>query len=76
MTNFKKTDGIFRNTNFLLLLIVLFGLSLRLIFFSGMGISDSLAYSKAANDLNLGKGIDKARISLCDSIFLQYFWNK
>ena len=58
MTNFKKTDGIFRNTNFLLLLIVLFGLSLRLIFFSGMGISDSLAYSKAANDLNLGKGID------------------
>ena len=42
----------------LLLLIVLFGLSLRLIFFSGMGISDSLEYSKTANDINTGKGID------------------
>ena len=41
-----------------LFLIVLFGLILRLIFFSGMGISDSLAYSKAANDLNTGNGID------------------
>lgn len=42
----------------LLLLIVLFGLFLRLIFFSGMGISDSLVYSKTANDFNEGRGID------------------
>ena len=45
-------------TYVLLLLIVLFGLFLRLIFFSGMGISDSLVYSKTANDINTGKGID------------------
>ena len=42
--------------------IVLFGLILRLIFFSGMGISDSLAYSSAANDLNEGKGIDEKSV--------------
>lgn len=47
-----------KNTHLLLLLIVLFGLFLRLIFFSGMGISDSLVYSKTANDINTGKGID------------------
>ena len=42
----------------LLLLIVIFGLVLRLIFFSGMGISDSLTYSKTAYDINEGRGID------------------
>tara|TARA_B100000315_G_scaffold250682_1_gene283916 strand:+ start:2356 stop:3801 length:1446 start_codon:yes stop_codon:yes gene_type:complete len=49
---------IFGKTHLLLLLIVLFGLFLRLLFFSGMGISDSLAYSKTANDINEGLGID------------------
>src|SRR3989338_5315326 len=49
---------IFGKTYALLLLIVMFGLFLRLIFFSGMGISDSLEYSKTANDINTGKGID------------------
>jgi hypothetical protein len=47
-----------RKTSILLLIIVIFGLLLRLIFFSGMGISDSLVYSKTANDINEGKGID------------------
>ena len=47
-----------KNANFLLFLIVIFGLLLRLVFFSGMGISDSLSYSKAAQDINEGKGID------------------
>ena len=50
--------NIFKNTYFILLLIALFGLAFRLAFFSGMGISDSLVYSKTANDFNLGKGID------------------
>jgi len=57
------SDGIFnrdllKNTHFLILLIVLFGLFLRLIFFSGMGISDSLAYSRAAHEINKGQGIN------------------
>src|SRR3989338_8998142 len=42
--------------------IVLFGLLLRVLFFSGMGISDSLAYSSAANDLREGKGIDEKSV--------------
>jgi len=45
------------NTKILLFLIVLFGLILRLIFFSGMGISDDLAYSNFAN--NIDGGIDR-----------------
>jgi len=55
---FKKhlENSFFSNAKFLLLLIVLFGLFLRLAFFSGIGISDSLAYSKSAN--NIGEGID------------------
>jgi len=44
------------NTKLLLFLIVLFGLILRLAFFSGVGISDSLVYSKSA--YNIDKGID------------------
>lgn len=54
----KKTP-IYKNKKLLLALIVLFGIILRLAFFTGMAISDSLAYSKAANDINLGKGIDQ-----------------
>lgn len=50
--------NILTNEYFLLFMIVLFGLFLRIIFFSGMGISDSLAYSKTANDINIGKGIE------------------
>jgi len=53
-----RLNKLVNNPNQALILIVLFGLILRLVFFSGMGISDSLAYSKAANDLNTGKGID------------------
>ncbi|MBI2208859.1 glycosyltransferase family 39 protein [Candidatus Woesearchaeota archaeon] len=44
------------NTGFLLILILLFALVLRLIFFSGMGTSDDLAYSRYA--ANIGKGIE------------------
>ncbi|MEK6876588.1 MAG: hypothetical protein AABX63_04195, partial [Nanoarchaeota archaeon] len=55
------------------LLIVLFGLFLRLIFFSGMGISDSLEYSKTANDINTGKGIDpESTLSLSTRLGLIY----
>lgn len=50
-------NGIFNNYKLLLFIIVVFGLFLRLIFFSGMGVSDDLAYSRYANDI--GKGIDK-----------------
>ena len=39
-----------------LFLIVLFGLALRIIFFSGVGTSDDLAYSKYSYNIN--KGID------------------
>ena len=51
----KKISNILSNAKLLLFLIVIFGLFLRLIFFSGMGISDSLVYSKTANDINAGK---------------------
>lgn len=47
-------------TKLLLFLIVLFGLVLRLIFFSGVGTSDDLAYSKFA--YNIHKGIDPSSI--------------
>ncbi|MEK6950006.1 MAG: glycosyltransferase family 39 protein, partial [Nanoarchaeota archaeon] len=56
-----------------MLLIALFGLILRLIFFSGMGISDSLTYSKTANDLNAGKGIDpESTLTLSTRLGLVY----
>ena len=54
----EKIGKLLRSTRLMLLFIVLFGLILRLIFFSGMGISDDLAYSKAAHDLMESKGID------------------
>ena len=52
----KKTQPL--NYRLYLFLIFIFGLFLRLIFFSGMGVSDDLAYSKYAN--SIGKGIDPA----------------
>ena len=50
---FKKlsSKSLLNNTYFLLFIIAVFGLALRLIFFTGMGISDSLIYSQAANDI-------------------------
>jgi len=42
------------NTKILLFLIVLFGLILRLIFFSGIGTSDDLAYSNFASSIDGG----------------------
>src|SRR3989338_3882456 len=44
----------FGNTKALLFLIVLFGLILRLVFFSGMGTSDDLAYSRYAASIDGG----------------------
>lgn len=38
-------EKLLKNTGLLLVLIVLFGLILRLMFFSGMGVSDHLAYA-------------------------------
>tara|TARA_Y100000310_G_scaffold94862_1_gene92636 strand:- start:2755 stop:4230 length:1476 start_codon:yes stop_codon:yes gene_type:complete len=46
------------NSGYILILIVLFGISLRLFFFSGMDISDSLVYSEASHDLLKGDNID------------------
>jgi 4-amino-4-deoxy-L-arabinose transferase-like glycosyltransferase len=57
----------------LLFIIVLFGLILRIAFFSGMGISDSLAYSEAANSINTGKGINtESALTLSTRIGLIY----
>src|SRR3989338_11089614 len=47
-----------RKPKLALFAIVVFGIFLRLVFFSGMDASDSLRYSKTANDINIGKGID------------------
>ena len=50
-----------------------FYLILRLIFFAGMGTSDSLVYSKTANDFNLGEGIDpKSTLTLSTRLGLIY----
>ncbi len=59
------------NTKMLLFIVVLFGLALRLFFFSGMGASDPLAYSKAANEID--KGIDpNSTLTLTTRIGLIY----
>jgi len=50
----KKVSKIIGNTNLMLFLIVLFGLILRLAFFSGIGTSDDLAYSGFANSIDEG----------------------
>lgn len=52
----KYFNNILRNRKLSLFLIVILGLVLRLIFFSGMGVSDDLAYSRYAK--SIGKGID------------------
>jgi len=43
---------------FQLSLILIFGLVLRLLFFSGIGTSDDLAYSRYANSVNEGSSLD------------------
>ncbi len=53
-SNFAK--NLARKPKLALFLIVIFGIFLRLVFFSGMGVSDSLTYSKTA--YNIDKGID------------------
>jgi len=50
------SNKILRDHRILLILIILFGLILRLFFFSGIGTSDDLAYSKFAG--NIEEGID------------------
>src|SRR3989338_9640936 len=71
-SKFTKKN-LLKNTHLLLFLIVLFAVFLRLIFFSGMGISDSLEYSKTANDINEGKGIDpESTLTLSTRIGLIY----
>ena len=54
----KKSKGALENfigrTKLLLSLIVLFGLALRLIFFSGVGTSDDLAYSRYSYSIDRG----------------------
>lgn len=54
----EKIGKLLENAKLMLFFIVIFGLILRLIFFSGMGISDDLAYSKAAYSILEGRGID------------------
>jgi hypothetical protein len=50
-------NGILRKPEFLLFLIVLFGLIFRVLFFSGIGTSDDLSYSRYSYDI-LDIGID------------------
>lgn len=56
----KALENYMSRTKLLLLLIVLFGLVLRVVFFSGVGTSDDLAYSKYA--FNINQGIDPGSI--------------
>lgn len=58
-TKFTKAlqNSFLSNTKFLLFFIVIFGLFLRLIFFSGIGTSDDLSYSSYS--YNVDKGIYK-----------------
>ena len=53
-------NKLLRKPALLLFLIVLLGLILRLIFFSGVGTSDDLAYSKYAIEINKGISPDSA----------------
>lgn len=52
----KYFKGISKDYRLLLFLIVVSGLILRLLFFSGMGVSDDLSYSRYA--YNIDKGIE------------------
>jgi hypothetical protein len=56
MSQGKSTRLLQNKTGWLLFFILLFGLVLRMMFFSGMGTSDDLAYSAYA--ANIEKGID------------------
>jgi len=73
----RLKDFTSKHTYVTLLIILLLGLILRLAFFSGMGASDPLWYSKAA--YNLDKGIDQdnvatlsTRIGLTYPVYLIY----
>jgi len=71
---FKKylNNDLLSNTRLLLILIVIFGLFLRLIFFSGIGISDSLVYSKTAHDIDKGIGPDISTLTLSTRLGIVY----
>ena len=51
--NGEKSRNAFRNV-LILALIVIFGLLLRIFFFNGVGLSDSLEYSRYANAMSTG----------------------
>ncbi len=72
MSKLKNLKGNFCNTKFLLFLIVLFGIVLRLIFFSGVSASDDLSYSRYAYYINT-KGVDpNSVLTLATRIGLLY----
>ena len=50
-----QQNSILNNTQIMLFLIVTFGIVIRLIFFSGIGASDDLAYTNYADSLNKGE---------------------
>ncbi len=69
----NKEQFILNHAPLLLISIVLFGLLLRLIFFSGMGISDDLYYSYAATHLNtLQKDTLMVRVGIIYPTALSY----
>lgn len=59
------------NTKVMLLLIVIFGIVLRLAFFSGIGTSDDLAYTSYANSLIKGE-VQRNTLSLSTRLGLIY----
>lgn len=63
---------ILKNTRLTLALIVLFGLVLRLAFFSGMGVSDSLTYSELANRIDRGIGLENGVLTLATRLGIIY----
>ncbi len=65
-----KRNNLLNNNKFLLFLIALFGLALRLIFFSGIGTSDDLAYTRYAH--NAGEGIQDSVLTLSTRIGVTY----
>lgn len=64
-------NGILSNTWIMLFLIVTFGLVIRLIFFSGIGTSDDLAYTNYADSLNKGE-IQQDTLTLSTRLGLIY----
>ena len=72
----KKSTGalqnsILNNTKIMLFLIVTFGILIRLIFFSGIGTSDDLAYTSYANSLSKGE-IQQGTLTLSTRLGLIY----